>query len=87
VLQLHGQTQKGFVMHTLKLIQIGNSLGVIFPPKLLAELQLKKGDEVYITETPDGLRITSLNPEVAEQMRLARGITKERRDVLRELAK
>ena len=74
-------------MHTLKLTQIGNSVGVVFPRELLAQLKLEKGDEVYITETPDGLRITPHNPEFAEQMRLARGIMKDRRDVLRELAK
>lgn len=29
-------------MHTLKLTQVGNSVGAIFPKELLARLQLKK---------------------------------------------
>ena len=33
-------------MHTLKLTQIGNSVGAIFPKELLARLQLEKGDEL-----------------------------------------
>lgn len=74
-------------MHTLKLIQIGNSIGAVFPREMLNQLRLEKGDEIYVTETPDGLRITKNNPEFAEQMRLARDIMKERRAVLHELAK
>ena len=74
-------------MHTLKLTQIGNLVGVIFPKELLARLQLEKGDELYVTETPDGLRITKHNPEFAQQMEAARQIMKNRRAVLHELAK
>ena len=74
-------------MHTLKLTQIGNSVGAVFPRELLNQLKLEKGDEIYVTETPDGLRITKHNPEFAAQMRVAREIMKERRSVLRELAK
>ncbi len=74
-------------MHTLKLTQIGNSVGVILPKELLARMRLEKGDEFYVTDTPEGLRITTHNPEFEEQMRMGREIMKERRDVLRELAK
>jgi putative addiction module antidote len=74
-------------MFTLKLTQIGNSVGVILPKEVLARLKLEKGDEVFITESPDGYRITPHNPEFAEQIKAAREIMKERRAVLRELAK
>ena len=74
-------------MHTLKLTQIGNSVGAIFPKNLLAQMRLEKGDDFYVTETPDGLRITTQNPEFEKQMRLGREIMKERRTVLRELGK
>ena len=74
-------------MHMLKLTQIGNSVGAIFPKDLLAQMRLEKGDDFYVTETPDGLRITTHKPEFEEQMRLGREIMKERRAVLRELAK
>lgn len=36
----------------LKLIQIGNSIGVTLPKELLAQLGLQKGDRVYAVETP-----------------------------------
>lgn len=74
-------------MHTLKLIEIGNSVGAIFPKELLARLRLEKDDEFYVTDTPEGLRITPHNAEFEAQMRVAREIMKERHAVLRELAK
>jgi putative addiction module antidote len=74
-------------MHVLKLTQIGNSVGAVFPRELLNQLHLEKGDALYVTESPDGLRITKHNPEFAEQMQAARDIMKRRRAVLHELAK
>ena len=74
-------------MHTLKLTQIGNSVGAIFPKELLTKLDLAKGDEFYVTESPDGLRITTHNPEFEAQMKAAREIMRERKAVLHELAK
>ena len=74
-------------MYSLKLTQVGNSVGAIFPKELLARLNLEKGDEIYVTESPDGLRITLHNPQFEAQMKAAREIMKKRRAVLRELAK
>ena len=74
-------------MHTLKLTQIGNSLGVIFPKDLLAKINLEKGDEIYLTDSPDGFRITKNDPEFEAQMAVAREVMKENYAVLRELAK
>ena len=74
-------------MHTLKLIQIGNSVGVVLPKEVLASLNVDKGDSLYFSPTPNGLRITVTNPEFEAQMSVARGIMKKRRDVLAELAK
>lgn len=74
-------------MYTLKLTQIGNSVGAVFPKELLAQLKLEKGDTFYVTESPDGMRITPNDPVFEAQMRLAREVMKERRNVLHELAK
>lgn len=77
----------GLCMYTLKLTQIGNSVGAVFPKELLAQLKLEKGDTFYVTESPDGMRITPNDPVFEAQMRLAREVMKERRNVLHELAK
>lgn len=75
-------------MHfTLKLTQIGNSVGVVLPKEALASLQVGKGDSIYLTESPEGYRITAYDPEFSQQMSIAEDIMKRRRNVLRELAK
>jgi putative addiction module antidote len=74
-------------MLELKLTAVGNSLGVVLPKEALARMKLAKGDTLYITETPDGYRLTPYNPEFEAQMTAARQIMKKRRAALRELAK
>jgi putative addiction module antidote len=74
-------------MHALKLTQIGNSVGVILPKEVLAKLKVEKGDTLYLTDSPDGMRITPHDPVFEDQMQAARDIMKSRRAVLRELAK
>ena len=74
-------------MFSLKLTKIGNSIGLILPKEVLARLKLAKGDEIFITEAPEGYRITPHNPAFEAQMKAARKIMKRRRAVLRELAK
>jgi putative addiction module antidote len=74
-------------MHALKLTQIGNSVGVILPKEVLARLKLGRGDTVYLTDSPDGMRITPHDPVFEKQMEVARELMKSRRAVLRELAK
>jgi putative addiction module antidote len=74
-------------MLAVKLIAIGNSLGVVLPKEALARLKVGKGDTLYITETPDGYRLTPYDPAFEEQMKVARGAMKKRRAALRELAR
>ncbi len=50
-------------------------------------MKLGKGDTLYITETPEGFRLTPYSPEFELQMTAARKIMKKRRAALRELAK
>ena len=74
-------------MNVLKLTQIGNSVGVILPKELLAKLGVGKGDTIYAVDQPDGVRLTVADPDFVAQMDVARRVMKERRAVLRELAK
>lgn len=70
----------------LKITAIGNSAGVILPKELLARLRVGKGDDLYVLETPDGLRLTAYDPELAAQMEVAEKIMRDRRDLLHKLA-
>lgn len=74
-------------MHMLKLTQIGNSVGVILPKEVLARLKLEKGDNVFITETPDGYAITPYDPQMEEQLHAGREFMREFRDTFHALAK
>jgi putative addiction module antidote len=74
-------------MTTLKLTQIGNSVGVILPKEVLARLKLEKGDQVHLIESADGVRLTPHDPNFELQMKAAREVMRSRRNVLRELAK
>ena len=74
-------------MSALKLMSVGNSVGVILPKEMLTRLGLAKGDTLYVVETPDGVRLTPTDPEFEADMEEARRIMKQRRAVLRELAK
>jgi len=72
---------------SVKITKIGNSAGVVLPKELLAKLRAGVGDTLYVTETPDGIRITAANPDFAAKMDLAEQIMREDRDILRVLAK
>jgi putative addiction module antidote len=73
-------------MHTLKIVQVGNSLGVVLPKEALAELRAAKGDVLYLTSAPDGMRLTPYSPKFAAQMAVAEDVVRRRRNALRVLA-
>jgi putative addiction module antidote len=73
--------------YPLKIIQIGNSLGVTLPKEALAALKVDKGDTLTLTAAPDGFRISSYDAKKTAQLEAARRIMKKRRHALRELAK
>jgi putative addiction module antidote len=74
-------------MSAIKLIAVGNSVGMTLSKELLAKLGVQKGDTVYAVETEDGIRLTASDPQFEAQMAQAREIMRRRRAVLRELAK
>lgn len=70
----------------LKVTTVGSSAGIVLPKEILTKLKVVKGDFIFLTESPDGFRITPYDPEFEEDMALARKFMRERRDLLRELA-
>ena len=71
----------------LKLIQIGNSVGVTLPKEMLAAMKLDKGDTVTATPAPDGFRLTPYDVDIDKQVEEGRAFMREYRDTLRALAK
>ncbi len=72
---------------TLKVRKIGNSLGVVLPKDVLAKLRVGEGDELSVSETPDGVALQLHDAEFQEQIEAARRAMKRYRNALRELAK
>ena len=61
----------------LKITTIGNSAGVILPKELLARLRLEKGDELLALETPDGIRLTTFDAQLAAEMEVAEQVMRK----------
>ena len=71
----------------LTIEKIGDSAGLVLPEELLAHLGAEVGDTLYVTETPDGLRLTAIDPNIASELDAAEAIMREDRDILRDLAR
>ena len=71
---------------TVKVTTVGNSVGIVLPKEILTWLNVRKGDTLYITETPDGVQLTPYDEKFARVMDAANQIMRENRDVLRKLA-
>ncbi len=74
-------------MITLKVRAVGNSTGVTFPKEVLDRMKVVAGDSVYLTEAPDGYRITPHNPAFERQMKTDEAVMRRYRGALRQLAK
>ena len=70
----------------LKITTVGNSAGVVLPKELLARLRLGKGDILFATDLPDGIKLSPFDPKVAARMEVAERVMRKRRTLLRKLA-
>lgn len=71
----------------VKLICVGSSLGIVLPPEMLNHLHVREGDTLYLSESPDGLRLLPNDRESAATSDAFDEIMRENRDILRALAK
>ena len=74
-------------MVELKIVKIGNSLGMRLPREVLGRLNLEDGDRVILTEAPEGgYRLTPYDPEFEQQMKVAEEGMRRYRNTLKTLA-
>ncbi len=71
---------------TVKVTSVGDSAGIVLPKEMLERLRISKGDILTVTETPDGVQLSTYDKDFATAMKLAEEIMKEDKDVLRKLA-
>ncbi len=74
-------------MLKVKVTQIGNSAGVVLPREALKKLDVSRGDELYLVETPEGLMLTPYDQAFEAQMEAAERVMKRYRNALHRLAK
>lgn len=74
------------MVHTITLRQIGNSEGVILPKELLADLNIKEGDKLFVHRTPAGIELSPYDNALAEDMERAVDIGRRYRNTLHKLA-
>lgn len=76
------------MVYELKLRKIGNSVGLVLPKEVLANLALAEGDTIMLTQGSDNtLRFGPANGDFLQQMNAAQAIIHRYRNTLRELAK
>jgi len=74
-------------MPKLKITTVGASAGIILNKEVMARLKVKKGDSLYLTEAPDGYRVTPYDPDFERQIELAERVMHDDREILRALSK
>ena len=74
-------------MVLLKARAVGNSTGFTLPKEATDRLKITTGDTLYLTEAPDGYRLTPYNPSFERQMKAAESVMRRYKDALRQLAK
>lgn len=70
---------------TLKVITVGNSVGVVLPRELLEKLRIGKGDLLQAIDVPGGVTLTPYDADFARQLDVAERVAREDRDVLKHL--
>jgi putative addiction module antidote len=73
-------------MATLKLTAVGTSTGVVIPREMLSRLKVKRGDTLFVIETPSGYLLTPYDPAVEEELKLGRKFMSEYRETFKALA-
>lgn len=72
----------------IEIKRIGNSDGLILPRELMQRLDLKRGQELHLTELAGGgFQIVPYDPDFEKTMQAADEIMDEYRDTLATLAK
>jgi putative addiction module antidote len=65
----------------------GNSLSVIIPKEMAANMQVGDGDRLFVTKTPQGYELSAYDPDFVKKLESARRGIKKYRNALNELAK
>lgn len=72
----------------IEIKKIGNSDGLLLPKELMQRLDLKRGQELHITELPGGgFQALPYDPDFERTMAIADDVMEKYKDTLAALAK
>ena len=71
-------------MEATKVVEVGASVGVLLPESTLEQLGVKRGDVVYLVNTPAGVLLTS-SLELKQQLDAAHNVMDRHREALKAL--
>ena len=74
-------------MLRLKVKKVGSSLVIIIPTEAVRALKVEEGSTLFLTEAPDGYRVSPYDPDLAKTMEVAEGFMRRYRNALQALAR
>jgi putative addiction module antidote len=74
-------------MKTTKLGKQGNGTSVVIPVQMLRDIGLKRGDEVTVQETEEGILISPASQVLQGQMKILDDVMNQYDSTLQNLAK
>lgn len=72
-------------MHALKLVPVGDALGLALPQEVLAKLKCSAGETLFLIETAEGLTLSAHDPPIQGQVRAGRDFLRDYHEALRML--
>jgi len=74
-------------MLEIRVRKVGNSLGLILPAEAARSLGVSAGDRLFLTQSPQGYRLSAFDPDFDRQVKAAKSVGKRYRNALRKLAR
>jgi len=73
-------------MCKIKIRKVGNFLGATIPKEILEKLRVEKEDTVFVTEIPDGVKLSAYDLELEQAMGICKQESHKYRNAMKELA-
>lgn len=75
------------MVYTIKLRQVGESIGGVFPEDVLGRLNVGNGDTLFLVERDGGILLTPRDPKFEKVVETCEDLSKRYQNTLNELAK
>jgi putative addiction module antidote len=73
-------------MTAAQITTVSDTFSIELPPDVVARLKVGSGDKLRLVETPTGVELQRIDPELAEQLGVFDQVMREDDEALRRLA-